>query len=151
MKKYRPVFIETLLGASVFICIVAFALRPSEVAEAARGGIALCLDIIMPSLFPFFVLSTLIVELGLARYLGKALEGVMRPLFSIGGACSAAVVLGFVGGYPVGDISLVQQLPMIPRRLISVTDTTATSAPNRSPAILASVSNSRAVLSPFIS
>lgn len=34
---------------------------------------------IVPSLFPFFVLSSLVVDLGLAAYLGRALEGLMRP------------------------------------------------------------------------
>ena len=101
MKK-RPLYIEPLLGASIFICAAAFVIKPAEAAQSAREGITLCLDVIVPSLFPFFVLSTLIVELGLARYLGKTLDRVMRPLFGVSGACSAALALGFVGGYPVG-------------------------------------------------
>ena len=64
--------------------------------KAIHGGL------IIPSLFPFFVLSSLVVELGLARYLGRLLEGVMRPLFHVSGACASAFALGFVGGYPVG-------------------------------------------------
>ena len=42
------------------------------------------------------------VELGLAGYLGRLLEGVMRPLFNVSGACASAFALGFIGGYPVG-------------------------------------------------
>ena len=55
-----------------------------------------------PLLFPFFVLSSLVVELGLSRYLGKLFQPVMAPLFRVNGACTSAVALGFVGGYPVG-------------------------------------------------
>ena len=40
---------------------------------AMRDGIKLCGNVILPSLFPFFVLSSLVVELGMSRYLGKLL------------------------------------------------------------------------------
>ena len=70
--------------------------------EAAKSGLALCYNVIIPSLFPFFVLSSLVVELGLAGYLGRLLEGLMRPLFHVSGACASAFALGFIGGYPVG-------------------------------------------------
>ena len=75
---------------------------PQESVRAATDGLSLSFNVIIPSLFPFFVLSTLMVRLGLTQYFGRALEPVMRPLFRVGGACSSAFVLGFVGGYPVG-------------------------------------------------
>ena len=50
----------------------------------------------------FISIARPLVELGLARYLGRLLEGVMRPLFHVSGACASAFALGFVGGYPVG-------------------------------------------------
>lgn len=77
-------------------------LYPQEAMQAARDGLGLCYNVIIPSLFPFFVLSSLVVELGLAGYLGRALEGIMRPLFNVNGACATAFALGFIGGYPVG-------------------------------------------------
>jgi sporulation integral membrane protein YlbJ len=61
----------------------------------------------VPSLFPFFVLSSLIVDTGVARYIGKPLRRVMKPLFNVGGGCAAAVALGFVGGYPVGAKTVI--------------------------------------------
>ncbi|MCL1819918.1 MAG: sporulation protein [Oscillospiraceae bacterium] len=100
-RNTRPL-IDLLLIAAIIISSAGLLIQPQLASLAAREGISLCLDIIVPSLFPFFVLSTLFVELGSARYLGNALEGVMRPLFRLNGACSAAVVLGFIGGYPVG-------------------------------------------------
>ncbi|GHV07500.1 sporulation integral membrane protein YlbJ [Clostridia bacterium] len=102
MKRFSLYVVDILLGVSVFVSVAAMIISPREAAEAARQGIKLCMDVIVPSLFPFFVLSSLTVELGLTRYLGRALERVMRPVFRVGGACSAAVVMGFIGGYPVG-------------------------------------------------
>lgn len=93
---------ELLLGAALLCATAALMLYPREGVDAAKEGLTLCYNVIIPSLFPFFVLSSLVVELGLAGYLGRMLEGVMRPLFNVSGACASAVVLGFVGGYPVG-------------------------------------------------
>ena len=81
---------------------------PGEAITGAKDGLTLCFNVIVPSLFPFFVLSSLVVDLGLAAYLGRALEGLMRPLFRVSGSCAAAVALGFIGGYPVGARTALQ-------------------------------------------
>ena len=77
-------------------------LYPKEATASAADGLRLCANVIVPSLFPFFVLSSMMVNLGLVRYLGRILEPVMRPVFGLSGACSAALALGMIGGYPVG-------------------------------------------------
>nr|WP_300168295.1 nucleoside recognition domain-containing protein [uncultured Flavonifractor sp.] len=93
---------DLLLGLVLLCATLALMLYPKPSMEAARTGLHLCYNVIIPSLFPFFVLSSLVVELGLAGYLGRLLEGIMWPLFHVGGACASAFALGFVGGYPVG-------------------------------------------------
>lgn len=93
---------DALLGVVLLAAALALVVWPQESMEAARSGLRLCYHVIIPSLFPFFVLSSLVVDLGLAGYLGRALEGIMRPLFHVPGSCAAALALGFVGGYPVG-------------------------------------------------
>lgn len=97
-QTYRDILLGTGLICSVFALIY----WPQEGTAAAVRGLQLCYNVIIPSLFPFFVLSSLVVELGLSRYLGRLLEGVMAPLFRVGGNCASALALGFVGGYPVG-------------------------------------------------
>lgn len=87
---------------AMLLAVTALLLFPEESIASAKDGLTLCANVIIPSLFPFFVLSTLIVELGLARHLGRLFECVMRPLFNVNGNCSTAFVLGFIGGYPVG-------------------------------------------------
>jgi len=99
---------ETLLLAALLLAAAALIAAPGEAMEGAKEGIALCLNVITPSLFPFFVLSSLVVDLGLAARLGRAMEGLMRPLFRVSGSCAAAVALGFVGGYPVGARTALQ-------------------------------------------
>ena len=93
---------DTLLGAALVLAALSLVLWPQQSMEAAREGLGLCANVIIPSLFPFFVLAGLVVELGLAGYVGRVLERVMVPLFRVPGACASALALGFIGGYPVG-------------------------------------------------
>ena len=106
-QKYRDI----LLGLGLLFAAGALVVWPQQAMSAMKDGLKLCGNVIVPSLFPFFVLSALVVELGMSRYLGRLLEPVMAPLFRVNGSCAAALALGFVGGYPVGArtaISLYQ-------------------------------------------
>lgn len=97
---------ERLKNAALLALLLLFGaalLRfPADAADAARQSLALCLRTVLPSLFPFFVLSSMLVSCGGAEALGRALAPVMRPLFYLGGAGAGALALGLVGGYPVG-------------------------------------------------
>lgn len=105
MKGYRRILVE---GAGL-LCIggLLFAF-PEESLEAAREGITLCLDVLIPSLFPFFVLSSLLIETGVAGFCARPLSRWMYPLFGVGGAGAAALVLGLIGGYPAGARTIAQ-------------------------------------------
>ena len=98
LEKVKNVLLVLLLA----LFTAALILFPSEAADAARQGLVLCFRTVLPSLFPFFVLSSLFVATGAADAVGRVLEPVMRPLFYLSGAGASALVLGLVGGYPVG-------------------------------------------------
>ena len=70
--------------------------------ESARAGLTLCAQMIVPSLLPFFILSSLLQQLGLPGLLGRLLSPVTQRLFGIGGAGASALLLGVTGGYPLG-------------------------------------------------
>lgn len=103
-QRYR----DGLLGAALALAALALVAWPQEAMSAMRDGLSLCGNVILPSLFPFLVLSTLVVELGMSRYLGRLLEPVMVPLFRVSGPCATALALGFIGGYPVGARTAIQ-------------------------------------------
>jgi len=97
-KKIYDAFVCLIL--LFFLCaLVAF---PEQSVSAAREGLTLCTQVIIPSLFPFFVISSVAISFGAAERLGKISGRIMRPLFNVSGECSAALILGLVGGYPVG-------------------------------------------------
>ena len=89
------------LSALIF-CLLALLFLPDVGAQAARDALALCAQTVIPSLFPFFVLSSLLVSCGAADALSHLLSPLMRPLFGLSGTGAAALGLGLCGGYPVG-------------------------------------------------
>ena len=90
-------------GCLAFLFVFAVALMaPGTVTEAAKDGLRLCAGVVIPSLFPFFVLANLFVGLGYHRYVAAALRPLMKPLFGLRGAAAGALVLGAAGGYPIG-------------------------------------------------
>jgi len=93
---------EGLAAAALLCCALALVCWPKEVSASVRSGLSLCYNVIIPALFPFFILTSLTTSLGFSARLGRLLEPVMRPLFHVPGSCAAAVALGLVGGYPVG-------------------------------------------------
>ena len=58
---------DLLLTAALLAATAALVAAPSQAIEGAKNGLALCGNVIIPSLFPFFVLSSLVVDLGLRR------------------------------------------------------------------------------------
>lgn len=71
-------------------------------ADAVRTALELCLTSAIPALFPFFAASSLAISCGLAQTCGRVLSPVMRFCFHLPGCGAAALVLGFLGGYPAG-------------------------------------------------
>ena len=77
-------------------------LSSKQALEGARHGLFICANIIVPSLFPFFVLTLLLSALGAPQLISKRAEPVMRALFGLSGASCAPLVLGLFGSYPIG-------------------------------------------------
>ena len=92
----------------VFFCIMstfcfALILRNSDAAIEYMGkGLKLCATTVIPSLFPFMVISELLVGSGVGESLGRLFARPMRWLFGLSGAGGCAVFLGSLCGFPIG-------------------------------------------------
>ena len=80
---------DLCLALGLLCAALALVLWPGEAMSAMKDGLSLCGNVILPSLFPFFVLSSLVVELGMSRCLGRLFQPVMAPLFRVNGARTA--------------------------------------------------------------
>jgi sporulation integral membrane protein YlbJ len=86
-----------LLTLSLIIC-------PKEGVEAAVGGLKVFWEIVFPSLLPFFVLSEIMLGMGVVHFIGVLLEPLMRPLFNVPGVGAFALSMGLAAGYPMDAV-----------------------------------------------
>ena len=69
---------------------------------AIKSGLSLWANSIVPSLFPFFVATELLMHTNIVNMLGNLLNRYMKPLFNIRGEGAFAFIMGIISGYPVG-------------------------------------------------
>ncbi len=74
----------------------------STSSKAVKDAITLCGTSVIPSLFPFFVVSKLIINLRILEPVSLFLKRIMPPLFSVSGNAAPALLLGITSGYPIG-------------------------------------------------
>ena len=94
LKKLLYIFAS--LG--VFAALLIF---PKAAAEAVKGGLIMCGQVIIPSLFPFFIATNLLNELGASKLISNALAPFGARL-GISGHGVSAFIIGVTGGYPLG-------------------------------------------------
>lgn len=70
--------------------------------EAAKSGLTLWFNSVVPSLFCFFVATELLSHTFVVSWLGKILNKLMKPLFNVPGEGAFALVMGIISGYPTG-------------------------------------------------
>lgn len=96
MKAKRKVIICILSSMILFVMI----LDAKTVFAGAYNGIEICLRTVLPSLFPFIFISCI-----LNGSIGEVTGKFLRPLGKlcrIPNGCESLLLLGLLGGYPVG-------------------------------------------------
>mgnify|MGYP005797916773 FL=1 len=93
---------KTLLFLPILIFAYGLLRFPDIAGTAVQEGLTLCFRAIIPSLFPFFVVISLLLQMGFARQLQRLFSPFMGPLFHLSGVCAAPLLAGLVGGYPTG-------------------------------------------------
>jgi len=81
--------------------VLAF-LYSEETISAMSAGMRLCVNTVIPSLFPFMVLSELFVASGAAQLLGRIFGLPLSKMLGVSGEGSVAWLLGIFCGFPVG-------------------------------------------------
>jgi sporulation integral membrane protein YlbJ len=70
--------------------------------NAAKSGLWLWANSVLPSLFPFFIATELLYQTNIINILGKIFNKFMKPIFNIPGEGSFALIMGIISGYPTG-------------------------------------------------
>ena len=77
-------------------------LYPKIAVSSMSRGMELCVKTLVPSLFPFMVVSELLVSSGIINATGKILTTPSRLLFGVSGSGGCALIVGFLCGFPIG-------------------------------------------------
>ena len=89
---------KTLFYIFVIAIIILIILRAEDVILYARDAMRMCYEIIIPTLFPFFICSSLLIYSGFGSVMAKLTSKIMRPLFNVPPSGAAAFVLGKLFG-----------------------------------------------------
>lgn len=96
------------LAAVVIMLSGLFLFMPDTVSDATVGALSLCASRVIPSVFPYSVLSSLFVSSGGADALDRVLSPISSRLFGRRQGASA-LLLGLLFGFPLGALTVGAQ------------------------------------------
>ena len=104
MKVYKLLNKSKILvvWGLTLLTIAVLLIFPSQCRNGGTNGIFLCVQVLIPSLFPFMVLSSFIVESGLCEAMPLWIGKLTKLLFRLPESTTCVILLSVVGGYPVG-------------------------------------------------
>ena len=90
-----------LMAAVIYIIINLFA-NPYIVSAGIKNGLMTSYCVLIPSLFPFLIISSFILKSNLSYYISKPLSRLTSILFKLPACTGATIILSLIGGYPIG-------------------------------------------------
>ena len=105
MRKFKFFVIKLkslVLPTLICIFIIFLLIYSKNNLEAAKSGILLWANSVLPSLLPFFIATELLGYTNIVPLCGKLLNKLMRPVFNVPGEGAFALLMGIISGYPVG-------------------------------------------------
>ena len=102
MKRALPSLCSTAFSLfTVFVFLLLLA-NADVAMDGVRRGLSLGVQTLIPSLFPFLVLSDLLVSSGAGETLGRLFSRPVSALFGLSNSGTVSLLLGLVCGFPVG-------------------------------------------------
>lgn len=102
-KQYSPVILGYIpISFTVFFISFLLLRFPETAAQGISDGIDLSLGTLIPTLFPFMVMSTLMIELRIFDRIPAFLKKFCYTVFSLDGKCFGTMIVSMLGGLPLG-------------------------------------------------
>lgn len=105
MKKFITLKLRFWKVFTALLCLVSIILifiKPKEINSSVRSGITLCGEIIIPSLFPFTIVSIFMFKSGIISNICKIISPITKVLFKLDETTFGVYLLSLIAGYPVG-------------------------------------------------
>ena len=120
-RLYAPASRGSAFRVFIILFFLLLFIRNGEIAiQQMRAGLLLCASHIIPSLFPFMVLSELLVNVSFEQLLQGRIGTWIGRKLGVSGSSLAAILLGSVCGFPVGAKTVVS---LYDKGLISKSET----------------------------
>ncbi len=103
-KKYQELFAVLII---LFLYLGIF-INPSLIIESGISSINIFKNKLFPSIFPFFVLASLLLELGIATKISNKLNPIFKRLFHVEGNSSFIILVSIISGFPSGSKYVVE-------------------------------------------
>lgn len=102
MKKTIYFLKQNILSIIFLLFTISLVLFSNSNLQAAKSGLVLFANSVVPSLLPFFIATELLSNTNIIQVVGKMLNKFMRPVFNVPGEGAYAFLIGIISGYPVG-------------------------------------------------
>lgn len=86
----------------LIILLMTILVLPKTSMQAAKNGLLLWFNVMIPTLFPFILLSNMIINSSIINYINYFFTPIMSRLFGLPGVAGYAFITGLLSGYPVG-------------------------------------------------
>lgn len=98
------------ITTSVFILVftILTLIYSERISTGIINSVERCLRIVIPSLFAFMVISSVIIKSGLHRYFSRPFRLISRYILHINENLFSVFLMSFTGGYPVGAKNLTE-------------------------------------------
>lgn len=94
--------LRNLKGFGIVILFFVMIAFPKAVFSGASEGLLLWFQIVLPTLFPFLLISSLLISTGNISYISSVTGKFLSFLFRVSPNGSFAIIAGFLCGYPMG-------------------------------------------------
>ncbi len=87
-----------------FFLLLYFLRSPNAARGSAKSALDVCATGLIPSLFPFIVLVSLVNQSGLSQRISHIIGRPLGAVFGISPSAASAIILGALGGFPIGAV-----------------------------------------------
>ncbi len=103
-RRYRSRLLTYFMAFCTVFITITMVTYPKETFDSAIMGLNLWWNVVFPALLPFFILSEILMGIGVVHFIGVLLEPLMRPLFNVPGVGAFAMSMGLASGYPMDAV-----------------------------------------------
>lgn len=101
-RRIQSVLKKSFLLVVVYFVMFLIVFYSKELSEGIKNGINVALNLVIPSMFLFMILSNIIIQSNLSNIVSRPFHFLSKWVFHIPKENITIVVLSLVGGYPVG-------------------------------------------------